>query len=120
MTTHGEPTSPVTPGHHDVGGRRLGPIDRSEHPRTLYEMRVDAMVILLSSPGCGAFKVDALRRAIENYTTFEYENLPYYDRWIKAIRQLLIEQQVLSHEQIDERIARLRERRAGADAGSGS
>jgi hypothetical protein len=29
---------------HDIGGLDLGPIDRSEHPRTLYELRVDAIV----------------------------------------------------------------------------
>ena len=38
-----------TPGHHDLGGSPLGSVDRSEHPRTLYEMRVDAMVMLLTN-----------------------------------------------------------------------
>jgi nitrile hydratase len=115
-----EPTDalPQTPGHHDLGGLRLGPIDRDEHPRTLYEMRVDAMLMLLTNPACGAFKVDALRRAIENYTASEYETLPYYDRWMKAIRQLLVEQGVLTDAQIDARIALLRERRAAAGAAS--
>jgi hypothetical protein len=94
-------------GHHDLGGLALGPIDRDEHPRTLYEMRVDALVMLLTGPGCSAFKVDALRRAIETYTRFEYENLPYYDRWMKAIRVLLVEQGVLTDAQIDARIAAL-------------
>ena len=103
-------------GHHDLGGLALGPIDRSEHPRTLYEMRVDAMLMLLTSPGCGAFKVDALRRAIETYTRVEYETLPYYDRWMKAIRVLLVEQGVLTDAQIDARLERLRAARAAAGA----
>lgn len=105
-------------GHHDVGGLALGPIDRSEHPRTLHEMRVDAMLMLLTSPACGAFKVDALRRAIETYTRFEYENLGYYDRWMKAIRVLLVEQGVFTDAQIDERIERLRAERAVREGGS--
>lgn len=108
-------TQPHIPGHHDLGGSRLGPIDRSEHPHTLYEMRVDAMLMLLTNPACGAFKADAVRRAIENYTAFEYDKLPYYDRWMKAIRQLLVEQDVLTDAQIDERIALLRERRAATE-----
>jgi len=97
-------------GVHDLGGLPLGPIDRHEHARTLYEMRVDAMLMLLTNPSCGAFKVDALRRAIEGYTRSEYEDLPYYDRWIKAIRGLLIEQGVLTDEQIEARVAAIRAR----------
>lgn len=114
MTTDTTASPPATPGHHDLGGWRLGPIDRAEHPRTLYEMRVDALVMLLTNPACGAFKVDALRRAIENYASSEYESLPYYDRWLKAIRQLLVEQHVLTDAQIDARIELLRARRAAA------
>jgi len=95
-------------GHHDLGGALLGAIDRHEHPRTLYEMRVDAMLMRLTHPSCGAFRVDALRRAIENYSRLEYEGLPYYDRWIKAVRQLLVEQGILTDSQIDERIEQIR------------
>ncbi|UCE32055.1 MAG: nitrile hydratase subunit beta [Burkholderiales bacterium] len=92
-------------GPHDIGGLDLGPIDRTEHPRTLYEMRVDALLMLLTHPNLGAFRVDALRRAIESYSQLEYENLPYYDRWIKAIRGLLVEQGILTDAQIDARVA---------------
>lgn len=114
MTTDPTGAPAGTPGHHDLGGWRLGAIDRGEHPRTLYEMRVDAMLMLLTQPACGAFKVDSLRRAIENYATYEYESLPYYDRWMKAIRQLLVEQGVLTDAQIDARIEQLRTQRAAA------
>ena len=103
---------------HDLGGLAGGPIDRSEHPRTLYEMRVDALVMLLTKPTLGAFKVDALRRAIENYSALEYANLRYYDRWIKAIRVLLVEQRVLSDAQIDARITQLRARIGESGGGS--
>jgi len=90
---------------HDIGGLDLGPIDRSEHPRTLYELRVDAILMLLTSPGCGAFKVDALRRAIEEFSQADYDHLPYYDRWLQALTNLLVEQQVLDRAEIDARIA---------------
>jgi len=90
---------------HDVGGLDLGPIDRSEHPRTLYELRVDAILILLTSPACGAFKVDGLRRAIEEFSQADYDHLPYYDRWLQALTNLLVEQQVLSRTEIDVRLA---------------
>lgn len=112
MTTAEPSTSDPHRRQHDLGGLAMGAIDRGEHPRTLYEMRVDAMLMLLTNPGCGAFKVDALRRAIENYSRMEYEGLPYYDRWVKAVRQLLVEQGILSDAQIDARIQTIRERRA--------
>ncbi len=89
---------------HDMGGLDLGAIDRSEHPRTLYELRVDAILMLLTSPACGAFKVDALRRAIEEFSQQDYDHLPYYDRWLQALTNLLVEQQVLSRSEIDARL----------------
>jgi hypothetical protein len=111
MTASGVPGSDPNRRQHDLGGLALGPIDQHEHPRTQYEMRVDAMLMLLTNPGCGAFKVDAMRRAIENYSRLEYESLPYYHRWLKAVRQLLVEQGVLTDEQIDTRMQAIRERR---------
>ena len=90
---------------HDLGGLDLGPIDRAEHPRTLYEQRVDALVMLLTSPSVGAFKVDALRRAIEEFSRADYEHLPYYDRWMQAIARLLVEQRVLDQAELDARLA---------------
>ncbi|MDB5729238.1 MAG: uncharacterized protein JWQ00_2443, partial [Noviherbaspirillum sp.] len=87
---------------HDVGGLALGPIDLHEHPRTYYEMRVDALVQVLVKPAAAAFKVDALRRTIECYSATEYENLSYYDRWLGALCTLLVEQEVLTRSEIDD------------------
>ncbi|MFM7568556.1 MAG: hypothetical protein ACKO8O_07640 [Betaproteobacteria bacterium] len=112
MTSQDPITGEASRRQHDLGGLELGLIDRHEHPRTLFEMRVDAMLMLLTQPGCAAFKVDALRRAVENYSKLDYENLPYYDRWLKAIRQLLVEQSVLTDAQIEARLQVIRERRA--------
>lgn len=35
-------------GVHDLGGVPAGPIDRSEHERTFFEQRVDAMMVGVS------------------------------------------------------------------------
>lgn len=90
---------------HDVGGLDLGPIPRDEHPRTLYEQRVDALLMLLISPSCGAFKVDAMRRVIEEYNAADYNGWSYYDRWMKAVALLLVEQGILAQDEIDARLA---------------
>lgn len=90
---------------HDVGGLQAALIDREEHDLNHYEKRVDALLMLLVGPKNAAFRVDALRRAVEDYAEREYDGTPYYDRWIRAIRNLLIEQEILSTEEIDAKIA---------------
>jgi len=93
---------------HDVGGLDLGPIDRTEHEPSYYEKRVDAMILLMA--GHQAFRVDALRRTIEDYAQQEYDGTGYYDRWVRALRNLLVEQEVLTRDEIEARVAAVRDR----------
>ena len=79
----------------DIGGLDFGPIDQHEHDLALWEKRTDAMVNLLTGPKKAAFKVDALRRTIESYSQQDYDRIGYYDKWIRAIRNLVVEQEVL-------------------------
>jgi len=81
-----------------------------EHPSTLHEKRVDALQKLLTGDKLRAFTTDAMRRAIESNTEEDYRNLPYYDKWMRAVRDLVIEQQLVSAKEIEDRIAVLRER----------
>lgn len=91
----------------DIGGLDFGPIDRDEHDPALWEKRTDAMLILLSGPKKAAFKIDALRRVIESYSQQDYDRIGYYDKWIRAIRNLIVEQEIVSAEEIDRRMAEL-------------
>lgn len=92
---------------HDVGGLDFGAIDRSEHDLALWEKRTDAMLILLTGPKKGAFKIDALRRVIEDYGQQVYDRSEYYEKWIRAVRNLVVEQEILSREEIEARMAEL-------------
>jgi hypothetical protein len=94
---------------HDVGGLDFGPIDRHEHDLALWEKRTDAMLILLASKK-GVFKIDAMRRAIEDYGQQAYDRTTYYEKWIRAIRNLLVEQEVVSADEVDRRMAEVAER----------
>lgn len=96
-------------GVNDVGGLDGGEIDRSTSPETLFEKRVDALVMLLTHPDLGAFKVDALRRAVEMNSPEDYAELGYYPKWIRAVRRLLVEQEVLTAEEIDAKVSALRD-----------
>ena len=85
---------------HDVGGLDFGPIDRHEHDLALWEKRTDAMLILLASSK-NVFKIDAMRRVIEDYGQQEYDRTTYYEKWIRAIRNLLVEQEIISADEVD-------------------
>lgn len=90
---------------HDVGGLDFGPVDRHEHDLALWEKRVDAMLILLVGPKKAAFKIDAMRRMIEDYGQQEYDRTTYYEKWIRAIRNLVVEQDILTRDEVEARMA---------------
>jgi hypothetical protein len=94
---------------HDIGGLDFGPIDRDEHDPALWEKRVDAMMILLyAKKGC--FSVDAMRRTIEDYGEQAYDATTYYEKWTQAIRNLMIEQEILSRAEIEARMVEVAKR----------
>lgn len=99
---------------HDVGGLNFGPIDKHEHDLALWEKRVDAMLILLVGPKKSAFKIDAMRRVIEDYGQQEYDRTEYYEKWIRAIRNLVVEQEILSREEVEQRVAEVKAKHAKA------
>jgi Nitrile hydratase beta subunit, N-terminal len=103
---------------HDVGGLEFGPIDRHEHDLALWEKRTDAMLILLVGAKRRAFAIDAHRRVIEDYGQQEYDRTTYYEKWIRAIRNLLVEQEIVTREEIDAQLAaaRARQEKAGRKA----
>ena len=93
---------------HDVGGLASlsAPIDRHDHEPNLYEKRVDALVMLLGAKK-NVFKIDALRRVIEDYAEQEYDTIGYYEKWIRAVRNLVIEQELIAPDELDARITEI-------------
>lgn len=94
--------------HHDMGGLAAGPVEQSEHEYDFWEKRVDAMMVLLSSPDKKLLRVDELRRAIESLTPEDYDNLGYYERWIRAIVAVMLEKGVVTQDELNTRIAALK------------
>ncbi len=93
------------PGPHDLGGKDFGPVDLSEHIRSDWDNRVDAMQRLLRVTGL--WSVDELRRAIESLAPDDYYNFTYYQKWLSAIHLLLVEKGVLTQDEIDARMSAL-------------
>lgn len=65
-------------------------------------------------PEKGRVQVDALRRTIESYSQQDYDRIGYYDKWIRAIRNLVVEQEVLDAREIEARMTELAKKHAKA------
>ena len=93
-----------------MGGQPAGAVQRTEHEYALWEKRVDALMVLLSR--VEALSVDELRRHIEGLGAAAYEKLSYYERWMHAITQTLLERGVLSSDELGRRMADVEQRAA--------
>jgi nitrile hydratase len=75
------------------------------------------MLILLVGPKKAAFTLDAHRRVIEDYGQQTYDRTTYYEKWIRALRNLIVEQGIASREEVDAPGRRARALRQGGPQG---
>ncbi|MQF96070.1 MAG: nitrile hydratase subunit beta [SAR202 cluster bacterium] len=98
------------PKVHDRGGwPNEDPIDHSEHEMEEWERKVDALSSVLGEKGLK--NTDQLRRAIESLDLKSYETLSYYEKWTAAMETLLVEQNVMTTDEIDAKMAELKRER---------
>jgi len=107
-----EPKVPGFDGRrwHDMGGELAGPVPQDEHDFSLWEKRVDALLVLCS--GAGLMNVHGLRRALEDMGPEAFESMSYYERWIAAVNQNMLEAGVYK---LDELAAKMEAVAARAD-----
>ena len=106
-------SAPAARAVSDIGGLEAGPIDRHEHEPTLTERRIDAMMMLMRAKPRAFWGSDENRRTIESLTPEFYEGSGYYERWVTAMRALLIEKGVIGADEIDAKLAEVRKRLEG-------
>jgi hypothetical protein len=94
--------------HHDMGGGPGGAVEPVEHDYALWEKRVDALLVLLSSKG--RMTVDELRRNIETLGPDAYDKMTYYERWIYSVAQTLIQRGYVSVDELGQKIAEVQAR----------
>ncbi len=97
-------------GFHDMGGLQAGTVTPAEHDYAPWEKRVDALMMLLSHKDRQLLTVDELRRNIESLGAQAYERMTYYERWMHAITQTLIQRGVISIEELGRRMDEVHER----------
>ena len=101
-------------GHHDMGGLPAGSVNREEQAYALWEKRVDALMALLAHPTRRLLRVDELRRNIEALPPDAYDKMSYYERWISAVANTLLQRGVLTAEELGRKIEEVRARESGA------
>ena len=99
------------PKVHDRGGwPNDDPIDRSGHVLMDWEVRVDALHMVLGVKGVRT--TDEMRRAIESLELEKYESLSYYEKWTAALEILMLEKGIVDSDEIDRKMDQL-SRRSG-------
>ena len=94
---------------HDRGGWPTDePIDREGPEWADWERQTRSLIGVLDAKGI--MNGDQMRRGIESMDTAEYESAAYFERWSASMETVLVEQGVLTTEEIDERTQVLRDR----------
>lgn len=95
---------------HDMGGTDAGPIPDAQHDFSIWEKRVDALMIICS--GKGYFTVDGLRRVLEDMGEDAFETMTYYERWVASVNQNMIEAGAYTTAELGTKMAEVKARGA--------
>lgn len=95
-------------GHHDLGGRPAGPIERSESVPSHWHKRMEAMRDCLARRTPPVMHVDEMRRGIEELSASAYAALDPYQRKTTAIRDVLLAKGVLDRAELEAAVDWLR------------
>ena len=94
------------PQPHDRGGwPNTDAIDPTEHHYMDWELRVDALHVVLGAKGVRT--TDEMRRAIERLDAEQYESLSYYEKWTAALEFLMLEKGILNAGEVDRKVDQL-------------
>lgn len=85
--------------HPDMGGLPAGRCSIEEHEYEQWEKRIDALLMTLWLKA-GAFTVDELRRNIEELGQKAYDGMTYYERWMHAITECLLQRGLITVDEL--------------------
>lgn len=91
-----------------MGGLPAGRVERREHEYAEWERRVDAMSVVLLLRKL--VTVDERRRAIETLAPPDYDRLGYYERWVIALGQTLIQRGLLTTSELKDKMLEVERR----------
>ena len=89
---------------HDMGGRfGDGSVDpgRSNDPVFAEEWHARALAVTLAAGGLGQWNLDSSRHSRERLAPKDYTRFSYYEKWIAALADLLVEKGIVSLEELE-------------------
>ena len=96
--------------HHDMGGLPAGKVELPGHEYGEWDRRVDA-IVQLASRGAG-ITVDERRKNIEALPPQAYDTMSYYEKWLVAIAQTLLQRGVITTDELGRKMEEVRARHA--------
>ena len=97
-------------GYHDIGGETAGPIPKVELPWLHWEKQVEAIRNLLGDGTRQMISLDEMRRGFESFGEEKYKALSFYRRRLQAMTDILVEKGVISQDELDRAIDKVRAR----------
>ncbi len=101
---------------HDLGGLDLGPIDRAGHAFEPWEKQIDSIARLVGDKKRRIMTIDEMRRAVEDLGPGIYDTHNYYQRWVMALGNLLLEKGVFTVDALSRKMAEVEARWASERA----
>jgi nitrile hydratase subunit beta len=105
-------------GIHDLGGMHgFGPVER-EADEPPFHAPWEATMVAIQDAVCNTvINIDQFRHGIERMAPAEYLETSYYEHWLDGIARVLVEEGIVSAEELDRRSAYFQAHRdAGANA----
>ena len=95
-----------------MGGLPAGKVKPAEHAYADWELRVDAMMMLLVGVVGGAKRmtVDELRKNVEALPPADYDKMGYYERWVISLTQTMIQRGVITTDELARKLAEVQKR----------
>jgi nitrile hydratase subunit beta len=95
-------------GVHDLGGMQgFGPVDvEPDEPVFHREWEGRTFAVAGGALGTGRFNSPMFRHAIERMDPGHYLTSSYYEHWLTAVATLLVEEELISRDELDTRAAR--------------
>ena len=94
--------------HHDMGGLPAGKVERTEHDFAEWERRVDALNMLCRARQL--YTIDELRKNIEALPPRAYDQMAYYEKWVSALAQTLIQRGAITTEELGRKMEEIENR----------
>ena len=86
---------------YDMGGRfGDGPVDPSPEPVFKEDWHARALAVTLAAGALGQWNLDISRHSRERLSPADYARFSYYEKWISALADLLVERGVVTRDEL--------------------